>query len=106
MWVGWEKSCVSDLNLGQAWAGTSKSLEVPRGDPSPEEVTSTLAVRDEKHTRLDSDLIIFQGWLSFDGSRVSMQYSAPRDQRYEQPKQLNDWTCAKVFSDLFSLSFN
>ena len=25
-----------------------------------------------------------------------MQYSAPRDQRYEQPKQLSDWTCAKV----------
>merc|ERR1719500_2134643 len=36
-----------------------------------------------------------QGWLSFDGVRVSMQYSAARDQRFEQPKQLNDWTCAK-----------
>ena len=31
---------------------------------------------------------------------MSMQYSAPRDQRYEQPKQLSDWTCAKVFSFL------
>jgi len=34
--------------------------------------------------------------LSFDGSKVSMQYSVPRDQRaFEQPKVLNDWICAK-----------
>jgi len=37
-----------------------------------------------------------QGWLNFDGSKVSMQYSVPRDQRaFEQPKVLNDWICAK-----------
>lgn len=37
-----------------------------------------------------------QGWLTFDGSKVSMQYSVPRDQRaFEQPKVLNDWICAK-----------
>jgi len=36
-----------------------------------------------------------QGWLSFDGTRVSMQYSVPRDQRFEIPKVTNDWICAK-----------
>ena len=40
---------------------------------------------------------IFQGWLNFNGARVSMQYSVPRDQRaFEQPKVLSDWICAKV----------
>jgi len=42
------------------------------------------------------DVSISQGWLTFDGSKVSMQYSVPRDQRaFEQPKVLNDWICAK-----------
>merc|ERR1719427_395526 len=37
-----------------------------------------------------------QGWLHFEGCRVSMQYSVPRDQRgYEQPRVLTDWICAK-----------
>jgi len=37
-----------------------------------------------------------QGWLRFDGQRVSMQYSVPRDQRSgDQPRLMNDWICAK-----------
>ena len=67
------------------------------GTRVPSRVISKLtSVRDEKIYRAIIDKSLFQGWLSFDGVRVSMQYSAPRDQRFEQPKQLNDWTCAKV----------
>merc|ERR1719187_1221324 len=37
-----------------------------------------------------------QGWLRFDGQKVSMQYSVPRDQRSgDQPRLMNDWICAK-----------
>jgi len=37
-----------------------------------------------------------QGWLHFEGTRVSMQYSVPRDQRSgDQPRLMNDWICAK-----------
>ena len=42
-------------------------------------------------------VLMFQGWLTFSGSRVSMQFSVPRDQRaYEQPRVQSDWICAKV----------
>ena len=35
--------------------------------------------------------------MNLDGSRISMQYSVPRDQKaYEQSKLLTDWICAKV----------
>ena len=41
--------------------------------------------------------VLLQGFLNFDGSRVSMHFSVPRDQRaFDQPKVLTDWICAKV----------
>lgn len=89
MWVGGDKSrCKIGQGLESHWRC--------QGDPCPVIVTSKLTVRDETLSFSNFDSSNFQGWLSFDGSRVSMQYSAPRDQRYEQPKQLSDWTCAKV----------
>ena len=84
------------VRLGQSLVRDWQVTGGAEGTRVPSRVTSKLTVRDEKIYRAVIDKSLFQGWLSFDGVRVSMQYSAPRDQRFEQPKQLNDWTCAKV----------
>ena len=65
-------------------------------DPCPRQL-SKLSAGMEVTARSRLTVFMFQGWLTFSGSRVSMQFSVPRDQRaFEQPRVQSDWICAKV----------
>ena len=66
-------------------------------DPCPRQLSKLSAGMEVTARSLCLTVFMFQGWLTFSGSRVSMQFSVPRDQRaFEQPRVQSDWICAKV----------
>ena len=66
-------------------------------DPCPRQLSKLSAGMEVTARSLCLTVLMFQGWLTFSGSRVSMQFSVPRDQRaFEQPRVQSDWICAKV----------